>query len=105
MTGTVLDVDRTAYRVSKALRRWLGVQHPTCVFPGCNRTSRECDTDHRIEWQHGGPAGSENLAPECESHHRIKTESLWTLDRHVDTGTLFWVSPSGVVTDVDPPPF
>ena len=37
VTGTVLDVDRTTYRVPKALRRWLGVRDPVCVGPGCTR--------------------------------------------------------------------
>ncbi|KLD32827.1 hypothetical protein TB15x_23065, partial [Xanthomonas perforans] len=34
VTGVPLALDRTRYRVTTALRRWLGVTSPTCVFPG-----------------------------------------------------------------------
>lgn len=105
VSGTVLDVDRKTYRVPADLRRRLGVTHPTCVFPGCFRPARECDIDHRVDWQHGGPTSAENLAPVCESHHRLKHGSLWTLERDSDAGTMRWVSPSGHEADADPPPF
>lgn len=105
VTGTVLDVDRRTYRVPADLRRWLGVAHPTCVFPGCSRSARDCDIDHRVDWQHGGTTSAENLAPECESHHRLKHESLWKLDRDAETGATRWVSPTGHEADEDPPPF
>ncbi|NYE19957.1 HNH endonuclease signature motif containing protein [Microbacterium immunditiarum] len=105
VTGTVLDVDRRTYRVPADLRRWLGVAHPTCVFPGCSRPARDCDVDHRVDWQHGGTTSAENLAPECESHHRLKHGSLWKLERDPDAGAMRWVSPSGHEADADPPPF
>ncbi len=105
VTATVLDVDRKAYRVPADLRRWLAVTHSTCVFPGCSRTARECDIDHRVDWQHGGATRADNLAPECESHHRLKHESLWKLDHDSDTGAMRWVSPTGLEADADPPPF
>jgi len=105
VTGTVLDVDRKTYRVPADLRRWLGLTHPTCVFPGCSRPARECDIDHRVDWQHGGPTSAENLVPECKSHHRLKHGSLWTLERDSDAGTIRWASPSGHEADADPPPF
>lgn len=105
VTGTVLDLDRKTYRVPRALRRWLGVQHPACVFPGCNRAARECAMDHLVEWQYGGTTAATNLAPECEHHHRVKTESEWALERDAENEVLRWVSPSGEATEVDPPPW
>lgn len=104
-TGTVLDVERRAYRVPADLRRLLGVQHPTCIFPGCTRPARDCDIDHRVRWADGGSTSAENLAPECASHHPVKDETLWQLLRDPDTGGLHWLSPTGFRSDVDPPPF
>ncbi|MFG6402132.1 DUF222 domain-containing protein [Microbacterium sp. P04] len=105
ITGTVLDVDRTTYRVSAALRRWLGTQHPTCITPGCSRPARECDMDHVIDWQFGGTTKDTNLAPECEPHHRLKHGSLWHISVDDDTGRLTYSSPTGHVTEPDPAPF
>ncbi|UUT36107.1 HNH endonuclease signature motif containing protein [Microbacterium elymi] len=75
--GTVLDVDRTTYRIPKALRRWLGIRDKVCAFPGCGRLARDCDIDHRTEWQHGGKTAADNAGPLCEHHHVVKTETLW----------------------------
>ncbi|MGC5171764.1 DUF222 domain-containing protein [Microbacterium sp. DT81.1] len=105
VTGTVLDVDRGAYRVPGALRRWLGVRHPLCIFPGCRRPSAECDVDHSIDWQYGGGTRDDNLAPLCRSHHTIKHESLWAMARDPVTGDIAWTSPTGYTTSADPPPF
>lgn len=105
VTGTVLDVDRRTYKVPKALRRWLGVHHPTCIFPGCTRPAHECDMDHIRRWTDGGTTSATNLGPECRSDHPVKDESLWSLARSPDSGILTWTTPSGHVVDVDPPPF
>jgi hypothetical protein len=105
VTGTVLDVDRRTYRVPKALRRWLGVRDPVCTFPGCTRTARECQIDHRVEWQYGGTTKDTNLAPLCEPHHVVKTKSEWKLYRDEITGASWWVTPTALTVDPDPPPW
>jgi len=105
ITGTVLDVDRRAYRVPADLRRWLGVAQPTCVFPGCARSSRDCDVDHRLDWQYGGTTSSDNLDPVCEHHHTLKHESRWESYRCPSTGVTWWISPTAARWSADPPPF
>ncbi|WP_082496878.1 HNH endonuclease signature motif containing protein [Microbacterium sp. Leaf288] len=105
VTGTVLDVDRTTYRVPKALSRWLGVRDQVCTGPGCTRSARDCDIDHRIDWQYGGKTADTNLSPLCERHHVIKTKSKWVLYRDETTGAKWWVSPTSLTVPVDPPPF
>lgn len=105
VTGTVLDVDRRAYRVPADLRRWLGVTYLTCVFPGCTRPARECDMDHLRRWADGGTTSATNLDPGCPPHHPVKDETLWRLERDPATGALSWTSPTGYKIDVDPPPF
>jgi len=105
VTGTVLDVDRTTYRVPNALRRWLGVRDPVCIAPGCLRLARDCDIDHRQDWQFGGITADSNLAPLCERHHVVKTKSRMTLYRDETTGARWWVTPTHLTVPVDPPPF
>lgn len=105
VSGTVMDVDRRAYRVPADLRRFLEISHPTCVFPGCERPSHTCDIDHRHRWTDGGATAADNLAPLSDPHHTLKDETLWELHRDPQTGQLRWTSPSGYVIDADPPPF
>jgi hypothetical protein len=105
LTGAPLALDRSTYRVPTALRRWLGVTSPTCVFPGCGRPARECDLDHLTAWNDGGATDDDNLAPECRHHHRLRHESRWGPSRDPDTGEMRWTSPLGAEVAEDPPPF
>lgn len=105
VTGTVLDLDRTTYPVPKALRRWLGVRDPVCITPGCTRLTRDCDIDHRLDWQYGGTTSADNTAPLCEPHHMIKTKSNWRLYRDDATGATWWVTPTALTVPTDPPPW
>lgn len=105
VTGTVLDVDRRTYRVPNDLRRWVQLTRPSCAFPGCPRLARECDLDHRIDWQYGGATSDENLDPACEHHHRIKHGTLWRSYRCPTTDATWWVSPTGTRSASDPAPF
>lgn len=105
VTGTVLDIDRRTRRIPADLRRWLWARDPECAFPGCARSSRECDIDHRLDWQYGGKTSADNNEPLCTSHHPVKHESLWRLSRDPATGVREWTSPSGMTVGLDPPPF
>jgi hypothetical protein len=105
VTGAPLILDRKTYRVPVALRRWLGVTSPTCVFPGCNRAARECDLDHLTAWADGGTTDTDNLAPECRHHHRLRHETRWNPSHDPETGDLRWTSPLGTTHETDPPPF
>lgn len=105
LSGAPLALDRTSYRVTAALRRWLGVTSPTCVFPGCARSARDCDIDHLTAWAEGGNTDADNLEPECRHHHRLRHESRWSPSRDPDTGDVRWTSPRGHEVETDPPPF
>lgn len=104
VTGAPLVLDRKTYRVPAALRRWLGVTSPTCVFPGCNRAARDCDLDHLTAWADGGRTDADNLDPKCRHHHRLRHESRWDID-HPPGGETTWTSPLGGRYGTDPPPF
>lgn len=95
VSGAVLAVDRTSYRVPEDLRRWLRVRDETCRFPGCGRAARRCELDHCSDWALGGGTDHDNLAHLCKSHHALKHHSTWTYRHLDDRGTLEWTAPSG----------
>jgi hypothetical protein len=94
VTGTVLTLDRTRYRPSKRLAKWIRMRDGTCRFPGCGRKARTADIDHIIAWAEGGTTNPDNLECLCEAHHRLKHNSGWT-PRSLGNGTIEWTSPSG----------
>ncbi|WP_345800424.1 DUF222 domain-containing protein [Microbacterium sp. AZCO] len=105
VTGTVLDVDRRTHRVPADLQRWVRATQSTCVFPGCCRLARECDLDHRLDWQYGGATNGTNLDPACTHHHMVKHGTRWRSDRCPESNVTWWVSPTGLRCAADPPPF
>ena len=94
------DLHTEAYTPTEAMREQVWATFPTCVFPRCSRRSRSCDLDHIEEYADGGPTTTQNLAPLCRRHHRLKTHSAWTYHR---TGPLsfLWTSPLGIDYPVD----
>ena len=66
-----LHVDQ--YQVPDRLADQAAERDLTCVFPWCTRPAEACDPDHVIPYSEGGPTASDNLAPLCRRHHRLKT--------------------------------
>lgn len=116
ISGVALTVDRGTYRVPADLKRWVRAIHPTCVFPGCGRRTRDCDLDHTHAYAEGGTTSACNLTPLCRHHHRIKHHTRWRLHRHrrdraaataPPSATLApaitWTSPTGLAPPGHPP--
>jgi Domain of unknown function (DUF222) len=82
------------YRPSPALARLIRARTTTCSFPGCRRPARQCDLDHSIAYEDGGPTCPCNLAPLCRHHHRVKQAEGWSLIQPVP-GVLVWLTPAG----------
>lgn len=106
VTGAVLALDRTRYRVPADLRRTVAHRDRTCRFAGCGRRATRCDIDHIIEWQDGGATDAANLMHLCRHHHRLKSVARWQA-QPPDPGstTVTWTSPTGNNVETDPPPF
>lgn len=104
VTGVVLDMDRTQYRPTQALKRWLALRDVTCTFPGCGRRSIQCDVDHVTAWVDGGVTNADNLAHLCRKHHTVKHKTRWQVHRPPGEVSR-WTSPTGYVRSADPPPF
>jgi Domain of unknown function (DUF222)/HNH endonuclease len=103
ISSTILDVDRSTYRVPADLKRWLELRDKTCTFSGCGRRAQDCDVDHTTDWAFGGTTSADNLAHLCRNHHRLKHHSRWTAE-HGASG-MTWTSPTGAQARPDPPPF
>ena len=100
-TGAVLSVGRDRYRPPKHLQDWVRIKNPTCIHPGCNRSSWSCEIDHILPWAHGGETSLTNLGPRCSRHHMMKTEGLWSVGQD-DSGAPN-VTSLGGETYVEPP--
>ena len=83
-----------AYQAPDRLAEQIRVRD-TCAFPWCARTARGCDLDHVVPYGSGGATASDNLAPLCRRHHRLKTFGRW---RYEVTGpaAYAWTSPHGL---------
>ena len=93
-TGAVLSVGKEQYTVPADLRRWLRLRDGTCRFPGCTRPASRSDIDHTTAWEHGGATDFDNLAHLCAPHHRLKHQTLWSVESEPG-GVLLWTSPAG----------
>ena len=93
--GAPLEVGRTSYRISTALRQWLRLRDGKCPFPGCNNQSLDNDADHLLAWADGGSTGISNLGQPCRKHHRLKHTSGWKPAGASPTEPPGWTSPAG----------
>ena len=96
LTHATLDLGRRAYRPTAALRRFIEARDHTCRFPGCTRRAMRCDLDHATDFDQHGPTDPANLHALCRTHHNLKTDKLWRVDRHPD-GTETWTSRYGYI--------
>ena len=85
----------TAYEVPDRLAHQTQERDMTCVYPWCTRPARDCDTDHITPYADGGTTSTDNTAPLCRRHHRLKTHHPgWTYTT-LDPGTYLWHTPHG----------
>lgn len=90
-TGAITGIDDRAAPIPTTWRRWLHARDGTCRAPGCTRPATDCDIDHTVRREHGGPTALDNLSCLCRTHHRVKDEGVWDLRLESD-GTQQWTS-------------
>ncbi|BCW20651.1 hypothetical protein NtRootA9_33590 [Arthrobacter sp. NtRootA9] len=93
--GAPLEIGRTSYRLTEAMKRWIRMRDGHCTFPGCTNHSTDNDTDNLTAWQNHGTTGVSNLAQLCPKHHRLKHNSGWTPTPATETEPPGWISPTG----------
>jgi hypothetical protein len=87
------------YAIPDRLRDRVILRDRTCVYPRCTRSARACDLDHIEPYDHahpesGGRTATDNLAPLCRRHHRLKTHGGWRYAM-LAAGAFLWTSPHG----------
>ncbi|MEA3551563.1 HNH endonuclease signature motif containing protein [Pseudarthrobacter sp. C1] len=93
--GAPLEIGRTSYRLTKAMKQALRLRDGKCTFPGCNNRTSDNEADHLQAWHHGGTTGISNLAQLCPKHHRLKHNSRWKPTPGSKTQPPGWTSPTG----------
>ncbi|WP_267276437.1 HNH endonuclease signature motif containing protein [Arthrobacter sp. CDRTa11] len=93
--GAPLEIGRTSYRITKAMRQWLRLRDGKCPFPGCNNHSLDNEADHLLAWARGGTTGISNLGQPCPKHHRLKHTTAWTPTGASKNKPPGWTSPTG----------
>ncbi|WTK88684.1 HNH endonuclease [Kribbella sp. NBC_01510] len=96
VNGAVLEAATTRHDPSTSVTETLLARHPVCAWPGCNRTSRDCDRDHLTPFARNGTTSLTGLAPYCEYHHVIKDTPAWgwSTISHPD-GSITLTTPTG----------
>ncbi|MEV7999823.1 HNH endonuclease signature motif containing protein [Pseudarthrobacter oxydans] len=93
--GAPLEIGRSSYRVTKAMRNWLRLRDGRCPFPGCSNSSLDNEADHLLAWHHGGTTGISNLGQPCPKHHRLRHTSGWEPTPATKNQPPGWTSPTG----------
>jgi hypothetical protein len=92
--GAPLEIGRTSYRLTKAMKKALQLRDGKCTFPGCNNHSLDNEADHLLAWAQGGTTGISNLGQPCPKHHRLKHTTAWTPTPASKDNPPGWTSPS-----------
>ena len=93
--GAPLEIGRTSYRVTGAMRAWLRMRDGKCPFPGCSNNSLDNDADHILAWANGGTTGISNLGQPCPKHHKLRHSTGWKPTPATKNEPPGWTSPSG----------
>ncbi|MDT0170173.1 DUF222 domain-containing protein [Pseudarthrobacter sp. BRE9] len=93
--GAPLEIGRTSYRITKAMRAWLRMRDGKCPFPGCSNNSLDNEADHILAWHKGGTTGISNLGQPCPKHHRLRHTTDWKPTPATKNEPPGWISPTG----------
>ncbi|MFJ6374085.1 DUF222 domain-containing protein [Pseudarthrobacter oxydans] len=93
--GAPLEIGRSSYRVTKAMRNWLRLRDGRCPFPGCSNPSLDNEADHLLAWHHGGTTGISNLGQPCPKHHKLRHTTGWKPTPATKNQPPGWTSPTG----------
>ena len=95
LSGGVLDVGQTVYRVPARIEQFVEARDGHCQWPGgCSVPADQCDLDHMVPFERGGPTSADNLLALCRWHHLLKTFHGYAPEREPD-GSTRWRGPDG----------
>lgn len=91
-----------AYVPTAAMKAYVQARDGTCVYPGCDRPAIECQLDHRVPFDDGGPTTPSNLFCLCQRHHNLKTDRRAFYVPDPATGDIVWLFADGTYQIVQP---
>jgi hypothetical protein len=62
-----------------------------CTFPHCNAPPGWCETDHTLDWAHGGKTNIDNGVLACRYHNNDAKKQGWRSTRI--NGRAAWIPP------------
>ncbi len=92
--GVVIDLGRKARLFTGSARLAAQLQHPHCIWPGCDTPTSRCEVDHLYDHARGGPTNPANGAPLCGFHNRWKQKGF-SISRDPVTGRWRTYRPDG----------
>lgn len=82
--SVAIDLGRKQRLLSPPGRRALEAHDKHCIWPGCDRPARWCQSHHQQEWSAGGTTAVRTSALLCGRHHRLRHEGGWQLLQQED---------------------
>lgn len=92
--GVVVDMGRRSRLFSGAARDAVMLLSDRCLWPGCDRSVRNCQADHSLGWKAHGNTVPRNGGAMCRAHNQFKESGDFTARRD-DTGEWIITDPNG----------
>ena len=82
--GVVIDLGRRSRLFTGAAREAVMLLTDRCLWPGCDRPVRACQSDHSLEWAAHGATVPRNGGAMCGAHNLLKERHGFTARRQAD---------------------
>ena len=93
-----------AYRPPPRIADLVIARDGTCRFGPCRRPAEQCDLDHSVPFDQGGPTCECNLGGKCRTHHQLKQHPGWSVPQSAP-GIFRWITPAGRAYITCPDPY
>ncbi|WKD56748.1 hypothetical protein CAPI_00850 [Corynebacterium capitovis DSM 44611] len=90
------------YAPTEHMRNYVRARDGVCIFPGCDRAAEECQLDHRVPYDAGGPTTPGNLFCLCAHHHNVKTDRRAFYIPDPSSGEIVWLFEDGTWATTEP---
>jgi uncharacterized protein DUF222 len=94
LTGCDHQYETRAYRPGKLLRHLVEIRDGECTHPSCSHPAGQCDFEHAIPHDKGGPTCGCNAGARSRRCHRVKQMAGWRVTQPLP-GWHQWRTPSG----------
>ncbi|BAN01634.1 HNH endonuclease signature motif containing protein [Ilumatobacter coccineus] len=79
--GVVIDLGRRRRLFTGSAREAALLLSMRCLWPGCDRPSRNCEVDHAVTWRQHGATDPGNGGPMCKRHNLLKENARFSTHR------------------------